>query len=205
MGQEIECRMRYRGQALDGKAYLETDYLLFRGDERLKVGFGSLTGVSASAGVLKLEFDGGPAEFELGKAAEKWADKILHPPSRLDKLGVKRGLRVRLVGDFDATFQTELEQSGAALARPRAKADLTFFAATQTRDLDRIKGLGADALWIVYPKGVTAIREIAVIEAGRAAGLKDVKVARFSDTHTALKFIAPASGMDPRRRPRLSS
>jgi hypothetical protein len=43
----------------------------------------------------------------------------------------------------------------------------------------------------VYPKGVAAIREIEVIEAGRAAGLKDIKVASFSSTHTALQFALP--------------
>jgi hypothetical protein len=46
-----------------------------------------------------------------------------------------------------------------------------------------------DALWIVYPKGVPAIREIDVIEAGRAVALKDVKVASFSSSHTGLKFV----------------
>jgi hypothetical protein len=49
----------------------------------------------------------------------------------------------------------------------------------------------AGALWVVYPKGVTEIREIDVIMAGREAGLKDVKVASFSATHTALKFVIP--------------
>ena len=98
MGQEIECRMRYGKRWLAGKAYLETDYLLFRGDERVKVAFQDLTSVTAADGVLRLEFAGGPAELELGKAAEKWAEKILHPPSRLDKLGVKAGSTVRLVG-----------------------------------------------------------------------------------------------------------
>ena len=31
---------------------------------------------------------GGPVELELGAAAEKWARKILNPPSLMDKLGV---------------------------------------------------------------------------------------------------------------------
>jgi hypothetical protein len=44
-------------------------------------------------------------------------------------------------------------------------------------------------LWVIYPKGVPQIKEIQVIDAGRAAGMKDVKVARFSATHTALKFV----------------
>ena len=51
----------------------------------------------------------------------------------------------------------------------------------------------AGALWVVYPKGVQTIREIEVIAAGREAGLKDVKVASFSATHTALKFVIPVA------------
>jgi hypothetical protein len=53
------------------------------------------------------------------------------------------------------------------------------------------------ALWIVYPKGVSAIREAEVITAGRGAGLKDTKVARFSDTHAALRF---SFSQDPSKR-----
>ena len=47
------------------------------------------------------------------------------------------------------------------------------------------------ALWIVYPKGVPEIREMDVLLAGREAGLKDTKVASFSATHTALRFVIP--------------
>ena len=46
-------------------------------------------------------------------------------------------------------------------------------------------------LWVVYPKGIRAITEMDVINAGRAAGLKDNKVASFSTTHTALRFVIP--------------
>jgi hypothetical protein len=46
------------------------------------------------------------------------------------------------------------------------------------------------ALWIVYPKGVRAVTEQDVRDAGLAAGLVDVKVVRFSGTHTALRFVA---------------
>src|SRR5438045_534840 len=116
MGQELECRMRYRKQSLEGKAYLETDYLLFRGGERLKIAFKDLTSVKAADGVLRLDFAGGPAELELGKSAEKWAGKILHPPSRADKLGVRAGSTVRLVGTFGADFVEELRARGAVVA-----------------------------------------------------------------------------------------
>jgi hypothetical protein len=196
MGQELECRLRYQQRMLTGKAYLETDYLLFRGVERLKIPLKDLTKVHASGGVLTLEFAGGPAEFELGKAAEKWREKILHPPSRPDKLGLKPGMAVRLVGEFASDFLEELRSRNAALAEGPAKVDLVFFAAVQSSDLRKVPTLAAGmkpggAIWVVYPKGVAAIREIEVLNAGRDAGLKDVKVASFSPAHTALKFVVP--------------
>jgi hypothetical protein len=52
---------------------------------------------------------------------------------------------------------------------------------------------GPAALWIVYPKGQQSITEADVRSAGLIAGLTDVKVASFSATHTALKFVIPKS------------
>ncbi len=200
MGQELECTMRHQRRKLAGRAQLETDYLLFRAApaERLKILFKDLTGVKAAGGVLKLEFAGGPAEFELGRSAEKWAAKILHPPSRLDKLGAKPGLKVRLVGEFEEAFHRELTGQKVVTPDPRARADLLFFAAETANDLERVVGIAQGiepdgALWVVYPKGVRAIREIEVLNAGREAGLKDIKVASFSSTHTALKFVVPVA------------
>lgn len=194
MGQELDCTLRYRKRTLAGKAYLETAYVLFRGEERLKIPFEELTGVHAAGGVLKLEFAQGPALFELGAAAEKWARKILHPPTRMEKLGVKPGLTIAVEGDMELEFLQEI--GDVVLAK--AKADLLFFAAQKTADLARIAKLKTrlnprGGLWVVYPKGVTAIREVEVIAAGRAAGLKDIKVASFSSTHTALRFAFPAT------------
>jgi hypothetical protein len=47
------------------------------------------------------------------------------------------------------------------------------------------------AVWVVYPKGRTHIREVDVIAAGKSAGLIDNKVCSFSATHTALRFCIP--------------
>jgi hypothetical protein len=84
MGQEKECRLRHGGRTIAGKALLESDHLVFRGGERLKISFRDLNGVTAAGGVLRLDWGGGRAEFELGAAAETWAQRILHPPSLLD-------------------------------------------------------------------------------------------------------------------------
>ena len=104
MGQEIVCNMRYRDRALSGTALLESDHVLFRGEERVMVRFEDLKSVRAEAGVLHLDFEGGPAEFELGADAAKWADRILNPKSRMHKLGITGGMSVRLVGTFDPEF-----------------------------------------------------------------------------------------------------
>jgi hypothetical protein len=194
MGQELECKARIgRRTRMEGKAYLETDFVLFRGPERFKISFSELTGVKADGGLLKLEFSGGPAELELGPAAEKWARKILNPPSLVDKLGVKSALKVRLIGEFEAGFRNEIAQRQAVVVT-KGKCDLLFLIAGKSSELERIPKLKVNlkprgALWVVYPKGVPDIKEIHVIQAGRAAGMKDVKVARFSATHTALKFV----------------
>jgi hypothetical protein len=194
MGQEIECRIRYQEQSLAGKAFLETDHLLFRGTQRFKVLFKDMTKVEAEGGVLRLEFTGGPAELELGAAAEKWAQKILHPPSRVHKLGVKSGMAVLIVGEFEPEFLADLSNSRVEMAGERA--DLIFLAAEGKAKLSQIRKLAPmlnrdGALWVVYPRGIDKIRETDVIKAGRDADLKDVKVASFSLTHTALKFVIP--------------
>ncbi|MBV8068594.1 MAG: DUF3052 family protein [Acidobacteriaceae bacterium] len=196
MGQECECRLRYAGQTVTGKARLETDFILFRGERRLKVPFKDLTAVSAAHGCLKLEFAGGPATLELGPAAEKWARNILHPPSLLDKLGVKPGVDIAVVGDFEPGFTRELGTS------VQGCADVIFLAARTAADLQklpaaisRLKPRGC--IWIVYPKGAEAIREMEVIQAGRSAGLKDTKVVSFSSSHTGLRFSRPAKPGSP--------
>src|SRR5271167_4755604 len=127
MGQELDCRMQYQGRTLAGKAYLEGDHILFRGEEHLKIAITDLQSVTAQAGILHLDFPGGPASLELGAAAEKWARKMLHPPSRADKLGIKLGLTVRLAGEFDRGFLLELRNVQTVTGR--AKVDLIFFAA----------------------------------------------------------------------------
>jgi hypothetical protein len=181
---------------MEGKGQLETDFVLFRGSKRLKIRFSELTSVKAGGGVLKLEFEGGPAELELGAAAEKWARKILNPPSLMDKLGVKPGLMVRLIGGFDEFepgFGKDIAERQAMVVA-KSKCNLLLLAAGKSAELERIRKLKANlkpggALWVIYPKGVPEIKEIEVIQAGRAAGMKDVKVARFSATHTGLKFV----------------
>jgi hypothetical protein len=134
----------------------------------------------------------------LGDAAEKWAVKIQHPPSRFDKLGVKKAWRVSALGVDDRTFLQELEGAVTQLSIGRTvkDSDAIFFGATKEAELARLAKLRPSlksngALWIIRPKGRPEISERAVMAAGKAAGLVDVKVVSFSPTHTAEKFVIP--------------
>ncbi len=193
MGLDVQCKARYQGHESAGRAQLESDYLLFRGDFRVKVSFAEMTSVMVTGGELRITTAAGVTCLVLGKAAEKWAEKILHPPTLIEKLGVKPGQRISLVGFTDAEFSSELSGQGCHVTvGPSNDSDLVFFRADGAPDLQRmpdlIKSLASKgALWIVYPKGVRAITEAQVLAAARAAGLVDVKVVRFSPTHTALK------------------
>jgi hypothetical protein len=186
MGQEIQCRVEFGKQSSRGRALLETSEVLFRGDFRLKIPFKDIRGMDAAAGKLEIRFSDGSAVFYLGDAAEKWAAKIRNPPSRLDKLGVKSGTRVRLIGARDDDFRRELSERGAVIVR--SKPDLAFLLTKDTDELVELAYLGDAPVWVVYPKGIQAVTENDVLTAGRAAGLVDTKVCSFSTTHTALRF-----------------
>jgi hypothetical protein len=196
MGVERECKLHVRGKTISGKAQLESDHLLFRGTERLKIMLRDLSRVRAENGVLIVHFAAGRAAFELGPAAAKWAQKIRKPPSRQEKLGVKAGLQVSLEGIFENSFVREVRARKAQVIAGKTKRDLIFLAVEHEDELARIRKsvtkLKPDGgVWVVYPKGVKTVREIHVLDAGRAAGLRDSKVASFSPTHTALKFVIP--------------
>ena len=200
MGKQTLCTLRYGGQCFSGKALLETSELIFRGDTRLKLPFSSIKSLRAKDGELHVRTDQGLAIFELGRQAEKWHQKIAHPKSLLDKLGVKPGACVSLGGKFPADFLARLKKNGAIVARAKRAPwpPWIFLAVDSPQDLRRVPRIaksmrGATALWIVYPKGQKSITESDVRCAGRKAGLTDIKVASFSATHTALKFVIPQS------------
>ena len=200
MGNEVKCTAWLDKQHSEGKALLETSEILFRGEFRLKIPFSTIKSAKAVDGELRLQTAEGLAVFHLGAAAEKWCEKILHPKSRIEKLGVKPGAKVSLVGAFDAGFLTEIGKLTKSVSKSKVAADSEwiFFSADSKESLEVLPNLsksmkGAAALWIVYPKGQKHITENDVLAAGRKAGLKDVKVVGFLATHTALKFVIPLS------------
>jgi len=200
MGQQVLCAARFGKKISKGKALLESEALIFRGDFRLAIPFRAMQSVKAVQGELRIEFPEGAPRFELGPQAEKWAEKILHPKSLLDKLGVKPGAVVSVLGVRDGDFLRQLRERAEEIAQasPRKDSALIFLGAEQTADLGRLRGLvqylkKSGAAWVVYPKGQPQITQAGVMAAAKKAGLVDVKVASFSATHTGLKLVIPVA------------
>jgi hypothetical protein len=116
----------------------------------------------------------------------------------VEKLGVKPGARVAMVALADEALASELAAVGANVraGAPRGEVDVILFGVKTEGDLARIPALASKlardgALWTVRPKGKNGVAEGAAFAAGHEAGLVDVKVARYSETHTANKFVIP--------------
>ena len=199
MGAESPCTVQFGTQRSEGKAPLETDHVLFRGTFRLEIPRKAITNVEADAGTLRITFPEGTALFELGPSAAKWADKIRNPPSLLDKLGVKPGMRVAVLGIDDASFLEQLDARTTDVIRrtPKKDTEIVFFGVDDIADLTRLETLRgyltpAGAIWVVHTKGKgAALKDTDVFAAANRAGLVDVKVASFSATHTAEKLVVP--------------
>jgi hypothetical protein len=200
MGYDAECTLTLDGRVIRGRAVLEPQELLFRGPVRLKIPLKSIASATSRDGALVIRFADGTARFGLGPAAEKWARRITNPPSRLDKLGVIAGLAVVAIDIHDERFLKEIIQRSATIL-PNAKkgsADLVFFGAENRTALGRLRDFtslikSTGAFWVIRPKGQTVITEADVMDAGKRAGLVDVKVVSFSETHTAEKFVIPVA------------
>ena len=200
MGKELACMLRYGGKTVSGKALLESTEVIFRGDTPLRIPLNTVTSVNADGGELHIRTEEGRFVFELGPQAERWREKIANPKSLLDKLGVKASHSVSLFGDFPTDFTVSLKKSGANVTKGKTGKGSAwmFVLADEKSALARIPSLakliqGSTALWLVYPKGKKSITESDVRAAGLKAGLVDVKVVGFSESHTALKFVLPKS------------
>jgi hypothetical protein len=54
------------------------------------------------------------------------------------------------------------------------------------------------SIWVVWPKGRQELKENDIIVAAKDAGLVDVKVVKFSETHSALKLVIPLARREGR-------
>src|SRR4029453_9171737 len=113
MGYASPCTLTIEGRTFAGTARLEEKALTFRGDARLAIPLAIIAAVKVKDGGLHFSAGGRPIVLDLGAAAQKWARRITHPPSRVEKLGVKAGMRVGLVGLDGPAPKKENKTQGA--------------------------------------------------------------------------------------------
>ena len=202
MGYDAACTLRCDGKSSRGTAWLEHKELVFRGPNRLAIPLASIRSATARDGTLHVEFGDRSADFVIGTMAAKWATRIMNPPSRLDKLGIKAGMTIAAIAITDSAFLDEARGRAtkvvAGAPRGATLVDAVFYGANHRDDLARLaaikKQISANgAIWVVRPKGHADITEAETMAAGKRAGLVDVKVVSFSDTHTAEKFVIPVA------------
>lgn len=134
------CAARVDGRRAQGTAHLESDHVRFRGGAtRVRIPFGDIRSVTVDGGSLVVQHVTGELVLEIGPAASKWAEKIRTPRPLLDKLGVKPGMRVALVGGFDDGFVADLcaRTTDVSTGRLRAGTDHVFYAAETSTALRR--------------------------------------------------------------------
>jgi hypothetical protein len=127
---------------------------------------------------------------------------------RIDKLGVKPGMRIAVIGledadDFHRELRTRTDDIDAAPAPteevPERDTDLIFLAAESHAELaqlprlrERLKPNGA--IWVISRKGTAAtLTYHDVLQATLGAQLIDNKVVSFDEARTSLRLVIPVA------------
>ncbi len=182
-----------------GTSLLETRSIIFRGDDyRLEIPFTDIVEIQAISGVLKIDCNQGVVDLMLGKHADSWLEKILHPPTLMKKLGVAEDSSVLVLG-IEEQVISEIRSVARTVSENihNGPYDCIFFEANEVEDLQRLSELKKvivpnGSVWVVSKKGKHAtLIDVEVMKAAKESGLVDIKVVSFSDTHTALKLVIP--------------
>ncbi len=194
MGTNSHGTVTVGGKKVNCEADFASDHVVFSGGRRGEVKYSKIKVLGTAGGKLRIEVDGAVMEFPLGDKVDRIANKIRKPPTLLDKLGIKEGA----VGNFAGTpawFAKPAEAAGLKEGFPRTPVPLLIVSVGSPDELafeEWTRRITPDgAVWVVYRKGGHGMRELDVIQIGRESGLKDIKVARFDDSHSALKFVLP--------------
>ena len=201
MGAEAKTKLTLGRQTFSGTAHLETSELRFRGEHNLRIALPSISDVQVRDGNLRVTYAEGIAVLALGEAAAiKWAKKIQSPPTLADKLGVKAGMSVAVIGVTDQAILADIAARGAQTVEGKIPkgAAMVLWRIGSARDLaklpamvDRIARDGA--IWVVHPRGNAAVGDTVIFAAAKDAGLTYTKVVRFSETDTAEKLVIPVA------------
>src|ERR1700722_15671574 len=110
MGTELAVEAKYKSESHQVKLHLDGKMLTLRGDLKLTIPLKEVRQAVAKDGQLTIKWNSETIVLGVGDKAERLVDKILHPPSLLDKLGIKPKSAVSVLGLDDSSFLKELRQ-----------------------------------------------------------------------------------------------
>lgn len=194
MGLEATVKATHKTLEAIGKLHVDSTTLGFTSKElKWSVTLSPAITASAKAGILTVKNGRDKATFEIGESAERWVDKILNPPSRMTKLGVKANMKYWAEGGFDTDFFNELEQQSAVAVRDTEQCDIGFWRVENKRQLSKLEGIKNKLkpkvnIWIVWPKGSSTITQGDVMSATAELGMGPSKTAAFDANHSSMRF-----------------
>lgn len=194
MGLETKCKAKIEGREYEGKLHVDSKEIHFSCREKKWSHLvGATVAAKVSKGCLVIGSGKQAVSFELGEESEKWLTKVLNPPSRMKKLGIKAEQKICLQGKFDSEFLSEVVGSGASVVKSIAAADLVLAIAETTEGLlglsKSIEKLETGkSIWILWPKGLQEIKDSRVIEFCKSFGMGPGKSCSFDDRLTAMRF-----------------
>lgn len=112
------------------------------------------------------------------------------------RLGLKPGQRVATEDFDDSSFERLLREQGTEPGGG-PPLDLLFFHVQEAGALGRLPELrrrlkDTGAIWVLRAKGAgRSVSDVDIIEAARAAGLVDNKIASFSEELAAMRLVVP--------------
>lgn len=201
MGREVvrvHVRIEEAGKSSDAvcKALLESNEIVIRGALRGRFDIAAAKKFVAQGGILSFESAGRRVSIDLGVDAPVWLKKIKNPRSRVQKLGVKPGDRVCVLGPAESDAINELRDATGdePASRLRAGLDLVLFFTKKPADLSRLDGIRdrlapKGAMWVLWPKGLKDYKHEDVVSAGKASGLSQTRSIGFSERFTGLRFV----------------
>lgn len=201
MGAEAKTTLTLGRQVFAGTAQLETSELRFRGDKSLRIPLASISAVAVHDGSLHVTHAEGVAVLGLGQTTSaRWAQRIQSPPTLADKLGIKPGMVVSVLGVTDASILRDIEARRASIVGGKVPMGtaMVLWRIEKSSQLSKLGGLVEriardGAIWVVHPRGNADVADTVIFAAATAAGLTYTKVVRFSDTDTAEKLVIPVA------------
>ncbi|MGH7589662.1 MAG: DUF3052 family protein [Gemmatimonadota bacterium] len=135
-------------------------------------------------------------------AEKSYADRDL-----LDKLGVKDGMRVLLVGDVPKDLRSRLAERSAVELLEKPDDDPVNLVLFALADGSRVKAELAEhrsrispdgAIWVLTPKRGRPgyLRQQALIPQGKAVGLVDNKICSVDESTSGMRFVIPIPWRD---------